>query len=242
MIVTSLDDRIVCRNSGTDLTNPRPSAWTMRFPIAVASTGPASTGSPMASGRKLAEQAVLRPAADDVNLVHRLRGKHAELAKHEPIFQRQSFEDRTDKFSLRRRSGLSRPRGKRADRSGHVAGLRKSGSIGIDERLERGCCRGSSDQLIIAHGSLFVPYPACIPASSQSPPIFFRNRMLRPTPPSFVKLHPSAASVMIGCGISMPMRDQVPELMYAQSFPSAGTAATADAVSWLAVAITGIAR
>jgi hypothetical protein len=36
---------------------------------------------------------------------------------------------------------------------------------------------------------------------------------------------------MIGCGISMPIRDHVPELIYAQSFPSAGTAATADAVS-----------
>ena len=35
------------------------------------------------------------------------------------------------------------------------------------------------------------------------------------------------------------MSDQVPELMYAQLSPVAGTAATAAAVSWVAVATTG---
>src|SRR5437667_322249 len=44
---------------------------------------------------------------------------------------------------------------------------------------------------------------------------------------------------MRGAGNSTPMSDQVPELMYAQLALSAGTAATAEPVSWEAGAMTG---
>src|SRR5206468_1085081 len=46
-------------------------------------------------------------------------------------------------------------------------------------------------------------------------------------------------SVTSGRGSSAPMSDQVPELMYAQDSPRAGTAATADPVSCVAGATTG---
>src|SRR4051794_5684536 len=45
---------------------------------------------------------------------------------------------------------------------------------------------------------------------------------------------------MSGCGISAPINDQVPELMYAHDIPCAGTAATAEPVSCDAGAMTGI--
>ena len=46
---------------------PRRGAWTSTLPSAVASTGPASTGSPQRSAISLAEQRVLGAAADDVH-------------------------------------------------------------------------------------------------------------------------------------------------------------------------------
>src|SRR5438128_1646763 len=45
---------------------------------------------------------------------------------------------------------------------------------------------------------------------------------------------------MSGWGISTPISDQVPELMYAHEAPCAGTAATAEPVSCDAGAMTGI--
>src|SRR6266481_340443 len=44
---------------------------------------------------------------------------------------------------------------------------------------------------------------------------------------------------MRGWGISAPISDQVPELMYAHDVPCAGTAATAEPVSCEAGAMTG---
>ena len=71
--------------------------------------------------------------------------------------------------------------------------------------------------------------------------MFFRKRIVPPTPPSLVKLYRSALSLMSGPAISTPISDQVPELMYAQESPWAGTAATAEPVSCDAGAITGTA-
>jgi hypothetical protein len=65
----------------------------------------------------------------------------------------------------------------------------------------------------------------------QSPRIFFRKRVVPSTPPSFVKLYFIASLVSIGLFSSTPINDHVPELKKAQSFPSAGTDTTAEAVS-----------
>ena len=51
-----------------------------------------------------------------------------------------------------------------------------------------------------------------------------RNRTVPPKPISFVKLAASAAGPTSGRSSSTPISDQVPELMYAQLSPLAGTA------------------
>ena len=58
-------------------------------------------------------------------------------------------------------------------------------------------------------------------------------------PPSLAKFQPGARSSTIGCSSSVPSSDHVPLLRKAKR-PSAGTAATAEAVSW-PTAATGIA-
>src|ERR1051325_6528540 len=59
-----------------------------------------------------------------------------------------------------------------------------------------------------------------------------------PAPPSLVKLAAIPSALKQGLEIMVPNRDQVPELMNAQSSPLEGMAATAAPVSWLAGAIT----
>jgi hypothetical protein len=43
--------------------------------------------------------------------------------------------------------------------------------------------------------------------------MFLSNRMVLPTPPSFVKLRARQPSVTTGRGISTPINDDVPELI-----------------------------
>ena len=76
---------------------------------------------------------------------------------------------------------------------------------------------------------------------SQRPIIFLRRRILPLTPPSLVKGQANVLSFMTAVGDSTPISDQVPLDKYAHLvLPSAGTAATALAVSCEATAITGI--
>ena len=56
------------------------------------------------------------------------------------------------------------------------------------------------------------------------------SRVVPLTPPSLVKLCASAAAVTIGALVSVPSRDQVPELRKATPPPD-GTEATAEPVS-----------
>src|SRR5262249_3367356 len=76
--------------------------------------------------------------------------------------------------------------------------------------------------------------------TSQRPMMFFRNRIVPPTPPSLVKLYLATLSLISGADSSTPISDQVPELRYAQpEIPCNGTAATAEPVSCVAGATTG---
>jgi hypothetical protein len=54
-----------------------------------------------------------------------------------------------------------------------------------------------------------------------------------------VKLAARLASVSTGASSSSPTSDQVPDEMNAKSVPLAGTATTAEAVSWEPTVITG---
>ena len=75
---------------------------------------------------------------------------------------------------------------------------------------------------------------------SQSPMMFFRNLVVPSMPPSLVKLSALTSSETRGTGLSIPISDQVPELMYTHVPFSAGTEAIADAVSCDATAIQGM--
>src|SRR5580704_1330912 len=74
--------------------------------------------------------------------------------------------------------------------------------------------------------------------SSHMPLTFLRKQIFPPTPPRLVKFCARASSVTHGASSTVPTSDHVPELMNAQSFPVAGIAAIADAVSWQAGTIT----
>ncbi len=67
---------------------------------------------------------------------------------------------------------------------------------------------------------------------------FLRKQIFPPTPPRFVKFCERASSETHGASRTVPTSDHVPELMNAQSFPVAGIAAIAEAVSWQAGTIT----
>ncbi len=74
--------------------------------------------------------------------------------------------------------------------------------------------------------------------SSHIPFTFLRKQIFPPTPPRFVKFCERASSETHGASRTVPTSDHVPELMNAQSFPVAGIAAIAEAVSWQAGTIT----
>ena len=60
--------------------------------------------------------------------------------------------------------------------------------------------------------------------------MFFSSRIVPHTPPSFVKFKSRPFAVITGASISVPISDQVPELMNAVD-PPAATDTTADPVS-----------
>ena len=67
---------------------------------------------------------------------------------------------------------------------------------------------------------------------------FFRKQILPSPPPRLVKFLLRASSLAHGESRVAPTKDQVPELMKAQSSPSAGIPAIADAVSCAAGTIS----
>ena len=76
--------------------------------------------------------------------------------------------------------------------------------------------------------------------TSHNPTTFFESRQVLKTPPSLVKLYERVVGDKPGFLTSVPIMDHVPELIQAKSSTSAGTATTAEPVSWQAGAMTGI--
>ena len=75
--------------------------------------------------------------------------------------------------------------------------------------------------------------------SIHKPITFLSSRVVPNTPPSFEKFRRKDSAVMMGASRSMPSSDQVPELRKAV-YRFAVMDATADAVSCVAVAMTGV--
>ena len=140
-------------------------AWTSTLPSAVASTGPATTGSPARVGGELAEQLVLRAAADDVDDVD-LRARRARPPRWtvRGVGGGERVEDaardlgrrscRADRRPPAMRSGMS-PGGMNAGSSTSMRGppAGRAGGGG-EERVEVVACRH------VAQALLEQPQPA----------------------------------------------------------------------------------
>ncbi len=68
-------------------------AWTKMLPMAVASTGPAKTGSPVASAANWHSTVILGTAADNIDLRNFPAADFLDLVLHVAVVQRQTFQD-----------------------------------------------------------------------------------------------------------------------------------------------------
>ncbi len=219
----SLARTIARRSSRPPSTNPSERAWTRILPMAVASTGPANTGSLVASAVSWHRSSFLRPTADDVDdvdgpprqpsrVVDGARGRLGEAVQNGSDERGPTFRDREPCGSQPSR-----------DPRRHVAGRQEGTVVGVEGQpatRQRG--RGveqRSEPFRLAHA---LP-GRCDSWSSHRPVTLRRYRMVASTPPSLVKLASRLASVRIGARVSTPTRDHVPDEMYANVGRSAGT-------------------
>ena len=126
-------------------------------------------------------------------------------------------------------------------RSAIRPGARNCSSVGSMRKRSAGDCAAAASR---------SSRSTCAPSSSHCrmdsltshiPETFLRNRTVPSTPPSLVKPARRASSVATAAGSSRPISDQVPEEMKATGLVpgAAGTASTAEAVSWEPIATTG---
>ncbi len=164
-------------------------------------------------GRRLAEQAVLRAAADDVDRLDPAAGKRLAIAQHLAELQRQAVVVR----NAAQRPRPAGPSGQSAQKSAIVCGMlsgamnsaasglmnETSGWAAIASRVRSSQCQGSPPWLHTRRHS----------CTSHSPVMFFKRRTVFPTPPSLVKLSFKTCSLINGRGDSMPIKAHVPRLI-----------------------------
>ena len=211
---TGNDRSITIRASAMDPTAPVATICIAMLPSAVASTGPAITVRPVASARKLIQQPVSRPAADDQELGDRLTDQFLQRVEHDAVLERKALEDRSGAGAGIRRHRLIGYRGssQRWPRASSVGG----GATGGRDRRARGTDRDAPPLAPAAWrsresspASAQLRRQAC---SSHKPAMFFSSRVVPPTPPSLVKFSARDRAVITGAGTSMPSSDHVPEL------------------------------
>src|ERR1043166_443101 len=121
-----------------------------------------------------------------------------------------------------------------------AAGRKKDAWSGSTRQRKESSCAARSISSAWSHDFPCAVQKCRQHCNIQRPITFFRRRVVPLTPPSLVKLNRRASGVMTGASNSVPNKDQVPELRNA--VPSrAEIAATAEPVSWVAGAITGVA-
>ena len=209
----------MARASASEPTAPVATICTAMFPSAVASVGPASTAVPVASAVNCARSAILRAATDHANGPEMPPAHLLERVEHQPVLERQTFEDGPGIGARLFRRRLAGRRAVRVDGAGHVGRVEERRVVGIqhgpetrDVRRRRPSTSSSYERR--SPRSAHVRRHAW---SSHSPPMFFRTRNVPFTPPSFVKFSSRLRSVMIGAGISVPRSDHVPQLRNAVS-------------------------
>ena len=213
-VVRARDQRAqVARGPGRSRRAAR--AWTSTLPSAVASTGPATTGRPGASAVSLAEQRVLRAAADEVHDVAR-RGRTAAAARPR----------RRDR-PARGCRGCSAPRptatvGRRrrarrtsaAIRAGMSPGGRNRGSSHVEDRHRPADAAAAGAQQSPAR-SVSPQVAQRLAEQPQAHHVAAGSGRVPSTPPSLVKFGGPASSVSTGASSSTPTSAQVPQEMYA---------------------------
>ena len=122
----------------------------MMLPMAVASSGPAITGSAGRVGGKLAEKSVFAAAADDMDLPDRARRDRAQFFEDDPIFQGQAFEHAADDRGVRFRNRLAGHPAEAPDGLGHVRRVEKIRVVGVDHSRKCGRGGGRGGQVGIA--------------------------------------------------------------------------------------------
>ena len=185
--------RIASSEAGTA---PWARAWTSTLPSAVASTGPASTGTPAASAVSWQSSCVLRAAADDVD--RRRRRVPASVGRPldgPGVRRRPASRGCSAVVSAGGHGRAARPRA--AIRVGHAARRDERRVVDVDDRTAGGQLGGRGEEVVEV---VALATPAWHSCSSHSPPTLRRKRVRPSTPPSLVKLAARAASVRTGAG------------------------------------------
>ena len=202
-------------------TSPCARAWTRMLPSAVASTGPATTGSAAGVGGQLAQQRVPRAAADEVDDLDRPRPVSRAASRDRPRVR--GGEAVEDAAHERRAgpAGPARPVASHASaiRAGMSPGREERRVVRVDDRAAGRQRRGRLEQR--ARGRSGVPARSHVRSdswSSHRPMTLRRYRVVPSTPPSFVKF---AAAARLAedrlVAARRPTSDQVPHEMYANA-------------------------
>ena len=203
------------------------------MPIAVASTGPATTGRPSASAVRLAQQLVAAAAPDEVDDVDVAPGEPRRVADRGGERRREAVEDRSARRAASSASGAPPPATTSAEiRAGMSPGGSSDGSLGSNVGPPAGRSAAAASRAGSEAGDAGpLPGPDRLLEQPQA------HDVAQEADPSVdAQLvgevgRAGSRSSRIGASSSRPTRPQVPQAMYAARSPAIGTPTTADAVS-----------
>ena len=202
--------------------------------MAVASTGPARTGSPDRSATAWQSSSFKAPPPTRWTLL--------VLCPDSTEARPTAFAKPSAMLSTMLRTTPGRESGAATPWSRHQAAMRDCMSPG---GRNRGSCTSKSTWSSTAAACASnvsrsaSPQVRNVSDSSQVPITLVRKRVRPSTPASLVKFAARLSGVTTGHASSTPTRPQVPQEMYAESGSVIGTPTTADAVSWDPTVCTG---
>ena len=200
------------RASATEPSSPAAIAWTARLPMAVASTGPARTGSPVAPAVRWHSRRWLDPPP--TTWIGRRPGGPTAAASWSTAAayaQGQALEEHAHQRRGVVGHGLARLGAERADARRHVARPQEALVVGVDERGERGRRLGDRGQLLVGRAVAGRPQGAAA-LLDQPQADDVAQQPDRAAHAALVGEVGRAAwrRVITGAGTSRPISDQVP--------------------------------
>src|SRR3954447_13737151 len=209
----SKEARTTSRASSSDPSSPSAIAWVTRLPTAVASTGPARTGSPAASAVQRQRGTLSAPPPTTW-----ISGGREPVTSASTRTVWACFSARLSRMQrvispAPAGSGWPLSAQNAWTRAGRSPGARNRGSFGS----MNDCSGGAASAAAVSSWNVHVR-PSAAQAlrhscSSQRPSTFLSSRVVPPTPPSFVRFAAKLASVISGSASSTPTSDQLPALM-----------------------------